>query len=138
MMIIHTPWSNFETAMTTTTMPVTNAPMPLIKALRRQPDPRSENQWRTMPDCDRVNDVKTPIAYNPMRRSVEPWKATQRAIEMRARATIPELNASLSPRRANCRGKKPSRARMEDRRGKSAKLVLAARMRMPMVENWRM
>jgi hypothetical protein len=49
-------------AMTTTTTPVTTAPMPLINALRRQPDPRSTNQWLTMPDCESVNEVKTPIA----------------------------------------------------------------------------
>jgi hypothetical protein len=65
-------------------------------------------------------------------------KATIRAIETNDRATIPELNARRSPLRANCRGKKPSRARIEERRGKSAKLVFAARMRMPIVENWRM
>ena len=62
MMIIHTPWSNLEIAMTTTTTAVTIAPTPLIKALRRQPGPRPVNQWRTMPDCDSVNEVNTPIA----------------------------------------------------------------------------
>ncbi len=49
---------------------------------------------------------------------------------------MPTLNARRSPRKANCRGKNPSRARIEDRRGKSAKLVLAARTRMPIVANW--
>jgi hypothetical protein len=43
MMIIQTPWSNFEMAMTTTTMAVTTAPMPLMTALRRQPGPRPLN-----------------------------------------------------------------------------------------------
>jgi len=32
---------------------------------------------------------------------------------------------------------KPSRARIEDSRGKSAKLVFAARMRMPVVASWK-
>ncbi len=137
MMIIQTPWSNLEMAMTTTTIAVTTPPTPLIRALRRQPDPRSLNQCLTMPDCDRVNEVKTPIAYRPISRSVDPLNATQSAIDTSDRATIPELNASLSPRSANWRGKKPSRARIDESRGKSAKLVFAARIRMPIVENWR-
>ena len=42
---------------------------------------------------------------------------------------MPFEYASRSPRFANWRGTKPSRARKEATRGKSAKLVLAARMR---------
>ena len=48
--------------MTTTTIAVTKAPMPLISALRRQPDPRSTNQWRTIPAWERVKEVNTPMA----------------------------------------------------------------------------
>ena len=48
-------------------------------------------------------------------------------------ATIPVVNASRSPRKANWRGRNPSRARKEERRGKSAKLVFAASTRMSAV-----
>src|SRR5438309_589678 len=41
-----------------------------------------------------------------------------------------------SPREPNCRGRKPSRARKKDNRGKSAKAVLAASTRMSMVAPW--
>ena len=51
-------------------------------------------------------------------------------------ATIPVVKASRSPRKANWRGRKPSRARKEERRGKSAKLVFAASTRMSAVATW--
>ena len=41
---------------------VAMAPTPLITALRRQPSSRSRSQWRTIPSCDSVTDVNTPIA----------------------------------------------------------------------------
>ena len=46
------------------------------------------------------------------------------------------VKASRSPRNANWRGRNPSRARNEERRGKSAKLVLAASTRMSAVATW--
>ena len=49
------------------------------------------------------------------------------------RQTMPFVNVSLSPRFESCRGMNPSRARIEDNLGKSAKLVLAARTRMAIV-----
>ena len=49
---------------------------------------------------------------------------------------IPFENASRSPRFANWRGMNRSRARNEASRGKSAKLVLAARIRISMVTPW--
>ena len=55
---------------------------------------------------------------------------------MSERATMPVVNARRSPRNANWRGRKPSRARNEERRGKSAKLVFAARTRMSAVATW--
>ena len=112
--------------------------MPLMIALRRQPGPRSDSQWRTIPAWDRVNAVKTPIAYSGISASTRPPNATTTAIAMRARATIPALNASRSPRKANWRGMNPSRARIDASRGKSAKLVWAARTRIPIVEKIRM
>ena len=49
---------------------------------------------------------------------------------------MPFEKASRSPRFANWRGMNRSRARNEASRGKSAKLVLAARMRMSIVTPW--
>ena len=49
---------------------------------------------------------------------------------------IPFENARRSPRLANCRGMNRSRARNDARRGKSAKLVLAARIRISIVTPW--
>ena len=88
-----------------------------------------------MPACESVKAVKTPIAYSGMSASTRPRNATTSTIETMARATIPALNASRSPRYANWRGMKPSRARIEATRGKSAKLVWAARTRIPIVES---
>ena len=48
---------------------------------------------------------------------------------------MPLENTSRSPRLASWRGRKPSRAMIDDSRGKSAKAVLAARMRMANVAN---
>ena len=59
---IHAPWVNFVAPMTTVTMPVATAPVPLMIARCRQPGRRSRIQWRTMPDCDSVNEMKTPTA----------------------------------------------------------------------------
>ena len=49
---------------------------------------------------------------------------------------MPFENARRSPRFANWRGMNRSRARKEASRGKSAKLVLAARIRISMVTPW--
>ena len=44
------------------TSAVDAAPTALIARLRRQPGPRVARQWTTMPACDSVIDVNTPIA----------------------------------------------------------------------------
>ena len=49
---------------------------------------------------------------------------------------MPLEKTSRSPRVANWRGMKPSRARKDASRGKSAKAVLAARTRMSIVTAW--
>ena len=49
---------------------------------------------------------------------------------------MPFEKASRSPRFPNWRGMNRSRARNEASRGKSAKLVLAARIRMSIVTPW--
>ena len=62
MRITQAPSANFATAKMTATTAVASAPTPLITALRRQPGPLPTNQCRTIPACDRVKAVKTPIA----------------------------------------------------------------------------
>ena len=121
---IHAPSANFAIAKTTATTTVAVAPSPLMIALRRQPGARSRSQWRTIPACDSVNAVNTPMAYSGMSASTRPPNATATRMARAASATIPALNASRSPRYANRRGMNPSRARIEASRGKSAKLVL--------------
>ena len=58
---IHAPSSVFVTATMTRTMPVTIAPNPLIAALDFQPSVFFWRQWITIPACDSVNEMKTPI-----------------------------------------------------------------------------
>ena len=137
MTMSHAPSANLATAKITVTIPVATAPVPLIAMLRRHPSPRSRRQWTTIPACDSVIEVNTPMAYNGMRASTRPPNAARTTIERTARATMPVLNASRSPRNANRLGMNPSRARSDASRGKSANEVLAARTRMPMVESCR-
>ena len=136
-MISQAPRANLATAKTIVTIRVEKAPKPLIAALLRQPGPLLLSQCRTMPAWDRVIEVNTPIAYSGISASTVPPKATRITIARMARATIPVLNASRSPRNAKPLGMNPSRARIEASRGKSAKLVLAARIRIPVVANCR-
>ena len=135
--ISHAPSANFATAKMIATIPVATAPTPLIAMLRRHPSPRSRRQWTTIPACDSVIEVNTPIAYSGISASTRPPNAARTTIDRTASATIPALNARRSPRNAKRLGMNPSRASSDDSRGKSAKEVLAARMRMPIVENWR-
>ena len=60
--MIQAPRANFAMAKIATTIAVVVAPRPLRNALRRHPGPRSLYQWRTMPACESVKAVKTPIA----------------------------------------------------------------------------
>ena len=59
---IQAPCANFVTAITTVTIAVAVAPTPLIAIRHRQPLERSRSQCRTMPDCESVNEMKTPTA----------------------------------------------------------------------------
>ena len=45
------------------TTPVATAPSPLTSARRRHPGPRRRCQYRTIPACESVKAVKTPITY---------------------------------------------------------------------------
>ena len=94
----HAPSANLVTAMTIVTMAVATEPTPLITAERSQPGSRSLRQWTTMPACERVKLVNTPTAYNGMSASRLPLKTTSSTIDSSARATIPVVNASRSPR----------------------------------------
>ena len=80
--------------------------------------------------------MNTPTVYSGMRALTLPLNATSNAIATAARTTMPVLNASRSPRNWNWRGRKPSRARMLDRRGKSANDVFAARISSSAVAIW--
>ncbi len=64
------PAVNFVTVTTSNTRPVAVAPITLITIARRQtragvvPARRSRDQWTTIPLCDNVNDMNTPITYS--------------------------------------------------------------------------
>ena len=47
---------------TVNTIAVSTAPIPLIIALLFQPGARRRSQWRTIPVCESVNEINTPIA----------------------------------------------------------------------------
>ena len=58
---IQAPSRNLVWMTSRATRPVARAPRPLMVARRCQPGPRSARQWRTMPVCESVKAVKTPI-----------------------------------------------------------------------------
>ena len=60
-MMIHAPSAAFVAATMQRTTNVAMAPTAFIAAPLSQPCARSRNQCRTIPDCDRVNEMKTPI-----------------------------------------------------------------------------
>ena len=90
-----------------------------------------------MPACDRVKLVNTPIAYSGISRLTSPPVASSVRIAEPARKMIPLENTSRWPRTMNWRGMKLSPAWNEARRGKSAKLVLAASTRISIVPTCR-
>src|SRR5204863_536120 len=71
---------------------------------QRQPARRSPSQWRTMPDWLIVNEMKTPTEYSGISAVVLPPNRASSAIATTLRITMPEVNASRSPRNANVRG----------------------------------
>ena len=58
---IQAPSPNFVWMTSRVTTPVTTAPRPLTAAFRCHPGSRRRHQWRTIPVCESVNAVKTPI-----------------------------------------------------------------------------
>ena len=90
-----------------------------------------------MPSWDSVKDMKTPTAYSGISAVVMPPKAMISSDEAPARTRTPLENTSRSPRFASWRGRNPSRAMIDESRGKSAYAVLAARVRIAAVAIWR-
>ena len=62
-MTSHAPCANFVQMTIAVTSPVADAATALIRRRWRQPGSRVRHQYRTIPDCDKVNAVKTPITY---------------------------------------------------------------------------
>ena len=60
-MMIHAPSSALVAPTITSTTAVASAPTPLMTALVRQPGSRSRRQCSTIPLCDSVNEMNTPI-----------------------------------------------------------------------------
>ena len=58
---IHAPSANFAWITSSVTSPVVAAPRPLIAARRRQPGSFARRQCCTIPACESVKAVKTPI-----------------------------------------------------------------------------
>src|SRR5450756_2305813 len=139
MATIQAPSGNFTTTITTETTAVTLAPVPFITARQRHPDADClrRNQCTTIPDCEMVKLVNTPTAYRGIILLTFAWKMMIRKTETKARPMMPFEKTRRSPRFWNCRGTKPSRARMDESRGKSAKLVWAATTKMAIVAIWR-
>ncbi len=71
-----------------------------------------------------------------MRAWVSPPNASSSPTATTLRMSTPEVNASLSPRNANCRGMKPSWARIAPSLGKALYDVFAARKRISAVNVW--
>ena len=82
-----------------------------------------------MPVWLRVNPVNTPNAYSGISLEMSPSNATMSAPATSARKSTPLENTRRAPLLKNWRGRNPSRAMIELRRGKSAYAVLAARIR---------
>ena len=59
---IQAPSRNLVIVSVSRTTKVTSAPTPLTHTRQRQPFSRSRSQRRTMPPCESVNEMKTPIA----------------------------------------------------------------------------
>src|SRR5688572_26307720 len=85
-------------ATTRATTSDTAAPRPLIRSPVFQPGSFSRKWCLAIPDCESVNDVKTPIAYSGIRRSTLAPVTTSRPIAATARKMIPFENTSRCPR----------------------------------------
>ncbi len=89
-----------------------------------------------MPVCDSVNEVNTPTTYSWISRLRSASNTRIRRPANAPRTMTPFENTRRSPRLANWRGMNRSRARIDERRGKSWYDVFAARTRIAVVKNW--
>ena len=124
--------------------------LPIFAALLRIPSSLSDSAaslgatpWRV------IRDVIWPLAMPgvfggvvltfalSMSAFVTPPNTMMSAPAVAARTTTPFENTSRSPRLANCFGRNPSAAMIDERRGKSAYAVLAASVRIAAVANCR-
>ena len=129
-------WGALAAATTTKTPAVRTQPVALIARRRRQPGSRVRSQCLIIPAWLIVKSMNTPTAYSGISRCVSPWKAMTSRAATTPRMTIPEVNASRSPRKLNWRGMNPSSARIATSRGNALKLVFAARNRSSAVKVW--
>ena len=110
--------------------------MPFAIAFGSHASPRFCHQCTTIPDYERVNARKAPIAKNGIRVCVSLLKKMINAPATNDNTRMPFVKTSRSLNPVSWRGLKSSFARMAATRGKSIKLVLAATASMSRVENW--
>ena len=136
MTMTQAPSVNFVRRMMTATMKVTTAPTPLMAMPDFQPGSRLRRWWRAIPAWLSVKLVNTPIAYSGISRLTWAPVTVSSTEAVTARKTTPFENTSRWPRLVSWRGMKLSPAWNEASRGKSAKPVLAARIRISTVPIW--
>src|SRR5437764_1964718 len=122
----HAPSANFVQMTTRSATPVAVAPTALTASLCRQPGSRLRSQYRTIPDCDSVKAVNTPITYRWISESTLALYAQRSATATPVSTMIPFEKTSRSPRLVNWRAKKRSRASSAARRGNPWYEVFAA------------
>jgi hypothetical protein len=86
---IQAPPTNFVTPTISITSPVVAAPSPLTVTRHRHPAGRRLIQRRTMLDWDKVNEVKTPTAYNGISAWVIPSNTAMSVAEATPRMMTP-------------------------------------------------
>ncbi len=133
---IQAPAANLVIRMMTSTTSERKDPNPLTKNPFRQPGSLWVRWCLAMPAWLMVKLVNTPMAYSGMRRSTLASVASMTTAATTAREMMPLENTSRWPRLVSCFGMKLSPAWKLASRGKSAKLVLAARTRISMVPAW--
>src|SRR5437868_315118 len=94
---IHAPDVNLVAAEIISTTNVVTAPSRLTAKLRCQPGDFCRHHRKTMPICDSVNELNTPIVYNGISAVTLPLKETIRMQASVASVTMPHENASRSP-----------------------------------------
>jgi hypothetical protein len=125
----HAPAVNLVTRNITVASAVTTAPVPLMIARYCQLGDRVRRQWTTIPVCDSVKPVNTPIANSGISLWVLPATAISKTPARPASVQMPKASTCRSSRCANRCGRKLSRASRLSRTGRLPKEVLAASAR---------